>query len=132
MDQTTPRNVVEAMQMAERLDAYVEHAKPDGTVDHDHAHHLIRHHSSERPLRSFAKAVSWRIWANLDTLAVVWISISFGDEIAHAIGFASAHGPLGHAAMAVIGETVTKTAHYWIHERLWDRINWGLLPRKED
>lgn len=64
---------------------------------------------SERPLRSVAKAVSWRITGSLDTLLLSWLLT--GDlRIAAAIG---------------LTEVVTKTVLYYLHERAWNRVPLG-------
>lgn len=65
--------------------------------------------SSEKPARSIAKAISWRILGTLDTILISWIIT-------------------GHIAMALsIGsiEVVTKMILYFFHERLWNIIKWG-------
>ncbi len=65
--------------------------------------------SSEKPLRSIAKAVSWRIIGTLDTLIVSYI---LTGEIVLATSIASI-------------DFVTKMILYFFHERLWNRIKWG-------
>lgn len=65
--------------------------------------------TSERPLRSIAKTVSWRIVGTLDTIGISWLLT--GDvETALAIGSV---------------ELVTKMILYFGHERLWNKINFG-------
>ncbi|PIB28441.1 hypothetical protein BFP77_09720 [Maribacter sp. 4U21] len=64
---------------------------------------------SERPIRSVAKAVSWRIIGTLDTLL---ISFLLTGEVAIAASIASI-------------DFVTKMFLYFFHERLWNKINWG-------
>ena len=67
----------------------------------------------ERPIRSLAKAVSWRVTGSLDTILLSWLFT--GDmAIAAAIGFT---------------EVLTKTVLYYLHERAWNRISLG---RKAD
>lgn len=65
--------------------------------------------NSERPIRSIAKAVSWRVVGTLDTLI---ISYFFVDEVILAASIASA-------------DFVTKMLLYFFHERIWNGINWG-------
>jgi len=64
---------------------------------------------SEHPVRSLAKAVSWRIVGTTDTTLlaglVTW-DLRQGFQI----------GGL---------ELLTKTVLYFLHERLWLRIRWG-------
>lgn len=65
--------------------------------------------TSEKPLRSIAKTVSWRIVGTLDTIGISWLLT--GDvETALAIGSV---------------ELVTKMILYFGHERLWNKINFG-------
>ncbi|MGJ8735940.1 DUF2061 domain-containing protein [Zobellia laminariae] len=64
---------------------------------------------SERPIRSIAKAVSWRVIGTLDTLIVSYLLTS---EVAIAASIASI-------------DFVTKMFLYFFHERLWNKINWG-------
>ncbi|AXT51224.1 DUF2061 domain-containing protein [Aquimarina sp. BL5] len=65
--------------------------------------------TSEKPLRSIAKAVSWRIVGTLDTLIVSYV---LTGEIALATSIASI-------------DFVTKMILYFFHERIWNRIKWG-------
>lgn len=65
--------------------------------------------ASEKPLRSVAKAISWRVVGTLDTLIVSYVLIG---EIALATSIASI-------------DFVTKMILYFFHERIWNRIKWG-------
>ncbi len=126
-----PASPVDAMYLAERYDVTEPQAEvPVPDVEEEKAH-LIRHHSAEKPMRSLAKATSWRIWASIDTFAVTWfmavlLPLIFGETARMTTWqiFVTATG-------VSIGEIVTKTGHYWIHERIWGSINWGLNPRHE-
>jgi uncharacterized membrane protein len=64
---------------------------------------------SERPIRSVAKAVSWRIIGTLDTLLISYL---LTGEVAIAASIASI-------------DFITKMFLYFFHERLWNKINWG-------
>ena len=64
---------------------------------------------SEEPLRSVAKAVSWRVEGTLDTLLISYLLIG---EVAIAASIASI-------------DFVTKMFLYFFHERIWNKINWG-------
>ena len=64
---------------------------------------------SERPARSIAKAISWRVIGTLDTLL---ISFLLTGEVAIAASIASI-------------DFVTKMFLYFFHERIWNRIGWG-------
>lgn len=64
---------------------------------------------SERPIRSVAKAISWRVIGTLDTLLISYV---LTGEVAIAASIASI-------------DFVTKMFLYFFHERLWNKINWG-------
>ncbi len=64
---------------------------------------------SEKPIRSVAKAVSWRVIGTLDTLLISYL---LTGEVAIAASIASI-------------DFVTKMFLYFFHERLWNKINWG-------
>jgi uncharacterized membrane protein len=65
--------------------------------------------SSDRPIRSLAKAFSWRVTGSIDTTLLSWFFT--GDlTIAAAIG---------------LTEVVTKMVLYYLHERVWNRIALG-------
>ncbi len=65
--------------------------------------------TSENPLRSIMKAISWRIIGTLDTIIIAWV---LTGEIDTALAIGSI-------------ELVTKMLLYFGHERLWNRINFG-------
>ena len=69
-----------------------------------------RHASHDRRRRSIAKAVSWRLFASMDTFVLAFLvtgRLSWGASIASA-------------------EVVTKLALYYVHERAWAQVAWGL------
>ena len=66
--------------------------------------------SHEKPIRSLAKALSWRITGSLDTVMISWFFTS-NVNTAMAIG---------------LTEVVTKTFLYYFHERAWNRIRIGI------
>lgn len=65
--------------------------------------------SSEKPIRSIAKAMSWRVVGTLDTLIVSYI---LTGEIVLATSIASI-------------DFITKMVLYFFHERIWNKIKWG-------
>ena len=73
--------------------------------------------SADSPVRSLAKAVSWRVTGSIDTLVLSWLFT--GDlTIAAAIG---------------LTEVATKMALYYLHERAWNRITLGRVePAQPD
>jgi uncharacterized membrane protein len=65
--------------------------------------------TSEKPLRSVAKALSWRFIGTLDTLIVSYV-IS---------------GEIGLATSIAFVDFLTKLLLYFFHERFWNHIKWG-------
>ena len=64
---------------------------------------------SERPLRSIAKALSWRVVGTLDTLIVSY----------------ALTGKIGLATSIASIDFLTKLILYFFHERIWNKIKWG-------
>lgn len=65
--------------------------------------------AGERPIRSVAKALSWRVVGTLDTLLVSYILT----------------GRMSLAASIASVDFVTKLILYFFHERIWNVIKWG-------
>ena len=65
--------------------------------------------TGEKPIRSVAKALSWRVVGTLDTLAVSFI---LAQDIKIAASIASV-------------DFITKLILYFFHERVWNAIKWG-------
>lgn len=63
--------------------------------------------------RHLLKTVTWRIVGTLDTMFLAWI-ISGNPMIGLKVGFA---------------EVITKMVLYYLHERTWYKINFGLAER---
>jgi uncharacterized membrane protein len=66
--------------------------------------------SREKPLRSMAKAISWRVTGSLDTILLSWL-FTQSMNTALAIG---------------LTEVITKTFLYYFHERFWSRVKLGI------
>ncbi len=64
---------------------------------------------SEKPIRSIAKAISWRIIGTLDTLLVSYLLT----------------GKVVLAASIASVDFITKMFLYFFHERIWNKIGWG-------
>jgi uncharacterized membrane protein len=64
----------------------------------------------DTPLRSLAKAVSWRVTGSLDTIMLSWF---FTQQLAVAVAIGTT-------------EVITKVVLYYVHERVWNRIPLGL------
>ncbi len=65
--------------------------------------------SSEKPIRSIVKALSWRFIGTLDTLIVSYVFT----------------GKIGVATSIASIDFVTKMILYFFHERIWNYIGWG-------
>jgi sulfate adenylyltransferase subunit 1 (EFTu-like GTPase family)/uncharacterized membrane protein len=68
---------------------------------------LIR--STETHTRSIAKAVSWRATGSLDTFVIAAL-VTGSPKLAGGVA---------------LGEILTKTALYYLHERAWALVPWG-------
>jgi uncharacterized membrane protein len=64
---------------------------------------------SEKPLRSIAKALSWRLVGTLDTLIVSYVLT----------------GKIALAASIASIDFITKLILYFFHERAWNKVKWG-------
>jgi len=71
---------------------------------------------TESGWRSTGKTATWRITASLDTTLLAWI---FTGNIGTAVSI----GGL---------EVITKLILYFFHERMWSRIQYGILPSAPD
>ncbi|OAD44613.1 DUF2061 domain-containing protein [Polaribacter atrinae] len=65
--------------------------------------------TSEKPLRSVLKALSWRVIGTIDTLIVSYL---LTGELSVATSIASI-------------DFLTKLVLYFFHERVWNKIKWG-------
>lgn len=68
-----------------------------------------RTEQQERFSRSLLKSISWRIVGTLDTIIISYL-------ITGKLAFALSIGGI---------ELVTKMILYVVHERVWNKINWG-------
>lgn len=66
-------------------------------------------------VRHLAKTITWRVIGSLDTMVLAWIVT--GD-------------PLTGFTIAGV-EVITKMILYYVHERVWYKVNFGLDRRKE-
>ena len=69
----------------------------------------------ESKKRHIAKTFTWRLIGTIDTMILAWI-ITGDPLIGLKIGFA---------------EVATKMALYYVHERAWYKVNYGLSGRKK-
>ena len=66
---------------------------------------------SETNTRSVAKAVSYRLFGSLTTFA---------------IAFALTGDPIVSSAVG-IADLIAKAVLFYVHERIWNRVNWGKI-----
>ena len=81
----------------------------------------------ERAWRSFAKALTWRVLGTLDTFILSFFLIKY---IGPYFGLSQEADNVDIAATAsliAITEVVTKIIIYTLHERAWNRVQWGVL-----
>ena len=69
----------------------------------------------EKPNRSILKAISWRITGSLDTIIVSFF-VTGSVKIAFSIG---------------VVEVFTKMLLYYLHERVWNKIQFGREIEKD-
>lgn len=65
--------------------------------------------------RSLLKAISWRVLGSIDTFVLSYI---FTANVKAAGAIAST-------------EVITKMILYYLHERAWARVDWGLHKHKQ-
>ncbi|MDF4204726.1 DUF2061 domain-containing protein [Maribacter sp. SA7] len=65
--------------------------------------------TSEKPIRSIAKAFSWRVIGTVDTLVISYLLT----------------GKFSVAASIASIDFVTKMILYFFHERFWNLVKWG-------
>ncbi|SOC80342.1 Uncharacterized membrane protein [Salinimicrobium sediminis] len=75
----------------------------------------LKKNGDDSKKRHLAKTVSWRVVGTLDTMLLAWI-ITGNPVTGLQIGFA---------------EVVTKMILYYLHERTWYKIDFGLPNRRE-
>ena len=67
--------------------------------------------NTESKLRSLIKAFTWRFLATIDTFVLSFIVTN----------------ELKWATSIALIEIITKAILYYLHERLWNKFNWGTL-----
>ncbi|MFK7941333.1 MAG: DUF2061 domain-containing protein [Paracoccaceae bacterium] len=78
------------------------------------------------PKRSLAKAVSWRVVGTLDTLLLSFVILTF---LAPLLGMnEGSHADNAKTATFIaVTEVATKMVLYYLHERGWARLRWGMF-----
>lgn len=74
------------------------------------------------PMRSLVKTMTWRVIATTDTFLLTYISATY---LGADLGITSDQAT-GLAATVAGLELVTKLALYYLHERGWARLKWGI------
>jgi len=80
----------------------------DRLIGHQNNRKIETETNLEHPIRSFTKALSWRILGTADTMLISWVVTG---ELTMAISIGSI-------------EVITKMILYYGHERLWNTIKW--------
>ena len=70
----------------------------------------------EKSSRAFLKALTWRVTATLDTI-IISLIVTGALDTALQIGFL---------------EFITKFFIYYIHERVWNKVNFGRIIENQD
>jgi len=74
--------------------------------------------------RSIAKATSWRTVGTIDTLILSYFLITYLGPI---FGLQASEGEaLKAASYIAITEIATKMILYFVHERIWAKLAWGI------
>ena len=65
--------------------------------------------------RSFIKALTWRATATADTFLISYFVILKSD-----------FSVLETAGLIAALEVITKVTIYYFHERIWNKVSWGI------
>ncbi|MGI9349986.1 MAG: DUF2061 domain-containing protein [Rhizobiaceae bacterium] len=84
----------------------------------------------EKPWRSVAKAITWRIIGTLDTFFLSFIIIKYLGPVFGLMDESSDLEIAATASLIAITEVLTKVMIYTAHERVWNRIDWGVVRGK--
>lgn len=77
--------------------------------------------------RSIVKAISWRTVGTIDTLILSYLLITFLGPI---VGLdTSGDEAIEAAGLIAITEVATKMTFYFLHERMWAAIDWGIVVK---
>ena len=76
---------------------------------------LINNMTGESHYRSVIKAITWRTGGTIVTCLIAWIVT----------------GSLDLAAQIGILDTLIKIVAFYVHERLWNRLNFGKMKPPE-
>ncbi|MFT5869838.1 MAG: putative membrane protein [Paracoccaceae bacterium] len=79
--------------------------------------------------RSAAKALSWRLIGTLDTVVLSWLVITYIGPVFEGDG--NPADALQAATYIALTEVITKMALYFLHERGWARVVWGVSTKND-
>jgi len=79
-----------------------------------------------KPWRSLAKAFSWRAVGTLDTLILSYVLITYLGPLVGMDPEASNAEILETASYIALAEVATKLVLYYLHERFWVKLGWGV------
>ena len=82
-----------------------------------------------KPWRSMAKAISWRVVGTIDTLILSFVLITYLGPLVGMDPHASNSENLETASYIAITEVVTKLVIFYLHERFWARLGWGVFVK---
>lgn len=83
--------------------------------------------NGETSTRSFAKAISWRFVGTIDTFLLSFVVIKYLGPY-FGMGSSQDNAQIVTAASAIaIAEIITKIILYIVHERVWNKLRWGLV-----
>ena len=77
---------------------------------------MLLFRGQEAHSRSLVKAVSWRVLGSIDTFLLSWLFTG---------------SPKAAGAIATT-EVLTKMVLYYLHERAWASVKWGVRPHPDD
>ena len=84
--------------------------------------------AGERIRRSVAKAISWRVVGTLDTLVLSFPVLTFLGPLFGAEAASPAENARTSSFIAMT-ELVTKIVLFYLHERGWSRLAWGVVAQ---
>ena len=76
-----------------------------------------------KPARSIVKALSWRMVGTLDTLLLSFVILSFLSPL-FGLDESSGTEKMKTALSIALTEVATKMILYYLHERIWSRLQW--------
>lgn len=77
---------------------------------------MLLFRGQEAHSRSLVKAVSWRVLGSIDTFLLSWLFTG---------------SPKAAGAIATT-EVLTKMVLYYLHERAWASVKWGVRTQPDD